>query len=479
MDNNGVDPERFAPEPIVSQMGDIPDREYAPFFFSEDKPRLTVEMTNDELQQVIAALRNGAYMTYGDDGTAVFWAFLKNVQYPIVGGDMSCDDIADCIDSDENVQDTIVDMLEGNEDFRDNIVQIITEHSDGSEFQKNTPIDPEFRLTITQPECDLDVLYGQCLGIVQTANRLIEDFLQQWETYTNSGEVVSDLVNSVPLLAELANASGMSGILEYANDLVDSVAENYLSDYDLEYEDALACELFCAAQTNDCNLTIQMTCDILNTRIGNALTLSNLTEFIVSLTDQDISGFNVADLYMAFFFNAMQIGNIVLPLSFGIDQWFNVISAFNEANDDWTTVCETCPEIVCYDLRVGLYGWYACNAFATPDAYWGLWYDGEGIGPGAADQAFFWRHAAGAISGVAQAITLTFNTSPGSIFIRAGNGTMYEIAVSGTSIEFNEDNMPDLFPYNSSSDSFDITFTANHAPSDSFRVTRMCYELVP
>jgi hypothetical protein len=220
------------------------------------------------------------------------------------------------------------------------------EHPGGTETKIGQPIDPNSRLTITEPGCDLDLLYAQCLGLVQTANRMVEDFIQNWEVYTNQGEVVSDIVQAVPLLAELAQASGITGVLEYANDLVDSIGENYLADYDETYEIGLACELFCAAQpgTEDgCFVTSQMAADILNTRIGNALNLANLEELIVSLTDQDITGFNVADLYLAFFFNALAIGNLVIPVTWGLDTFINVMASFDTGNNDWETECEDCP----------------------------------------------------------------------------------------------------------------------------------------
>lgn len=373
-ENDGVEPNRFAPEPVTGQIGDIPDREYAPFFFSEDKPRLTIEMTNDELQAVIASLRNGAYMTYGDDGSAVFWAFLKNVQYPIEGGDMSCDDVQECIENEQGVQDAIAGILEYNEDFQSFLNHWIETHPNGTLNPKNHPVDPGTLLTINQfGECDLDLLYGQCVALVETANTMIVDFLEKWELYTNKGEVVSDMVNAVPLLSELAQASGIAGVLEYANDLVDSIAENYNGDYDLEYRIALSCELFCAAQNNNCTVTTQMFADIMNARIGNALSLSNLAELMISLTDQDITGFNVADLYMAFFADAIAVGNLIIPTTWGLETWLAVMFASNTPDDDWMSECEECPPPPqdCYDFTIDEQDWVATsNAEYTTNTGW-------------------------------------------------------------------------------------------------------------
>lgn len=399
-ENDGVEADRFAPEPVIGEIGDIPEREYAPFFFSEDKPRLTIEMTNDELQAVIASLRNGAYMTYGDDGSAVFWAFLKNVQYPIEGGDMSCEDVADCIENDEDTQDAIIDMLGDSDEFSEFLAEYMSEHPGGTGYEKNQPIPTTTPLT-TDAGCNLDILWAQCRGIVETANTFIEDWLQKWELYTNKGEVVSDMVNAVPFLAELVSASGISGVLEYANDLADAIIENYTGDYDETYEIDLACELFCAAQTHDeCRLLISDVVDILNARVGGSLSFANVTELIVSLTDQDITGINVADLYMLFFFAAMQVGNILLPDQFGFETFLAIISVINEPSDDWIGLCEECPPPPqdCYDFTIDEQGWIATsNATYTALTGWAATSSGQ------------WLIQNGNHTQTAHSIKITFN----------------------------------------------------------------------
>lgn len=336
----------ICPTPIAQEIESIPDTGYAPFYFSEEGDTLLFGFTSTSFTRVLSALMNGAQLTYGADGFQVVWDFLVNVEYPIIMPD-ECEAIIACIEDDEATQHAIEHMLEHNTEFQDFLSEWIADHPNGTQGGKNKPIDPTIPLTITQPDgdCDLDKLWAQCIGLVETANEMIVDFIEKWELYTNKGEVVSDMVNAVPLLSELAQASGISGVLEYANDLVDAIGENYTGDYDLAYKNALACELFCAAQLNNCRVTSEMAQTILNTRIGNALNISNTLELIVSLTDQDITGFNVADLYMAFFFNAIAIGNLVIPVTWGLDTFVVVMMTFDEGSNDWEELCTDCPEV--------------------------------------------------------------------------------------------------------------------------------------
>lgn len=329
--------------PIIGEIESVPDTGYAPFNFPVEGGVLPFFFTNETFTKVLSALMNGAALTYGDEADQVVWYFLQNVEYPITMPPI-CEEIIECVEEDSDTQHAVEHMLEHNDEFQEFLSEWIADHPGGIILEKNKPVPPTIPLTITQPgECDLDLLYGQCVALVETANEMVVDFLEKWELYTNKGEVVSDMVNAIPLLAELAQASGITGVLEYANDLVDSIAENYNGDYDLEYKIALSCELFCAAQNNNCVVTTQIFADIMNARISNALSLGNLAELIVSLTDQDITGFNVADLYLAFFADAIAIGNLVIPTTWGLDTWLNVMYASNTPDDDWHTECDECP----------------------------------------------------------------------------------------------------------------------------------------
>jgi hypothetical protein len=418
--SEGVPPNKFAPEPVESEIGDIPDQEYAPFYFPPEGAPLIFTFTETIFQKVLSALRNGAMMTYGTDGPAVYWEFLKQVDYPVV----ICEAIIDCIENDEDVQDAIVDMLYANEDFKLNLSNFINEHPGGTEFQKLVPLPPgivDGKILPGNYDCDKDVLWTQCLGLVQTANRMIEDFIQAWEVYTNRGEVIAAVANGIPLVSEATQISGVAGILDYANQLIDAVGEAYLADYTLDYENDLACVFFCLSG-DDCQLTLGEIVDVLNGRVGSNLSTDNITELITSLIDLDVTGLNVADIYMCFFFNALKLANLLIPVEWGLEAFIRVMSIFNEPSDDWEELCPDCPDPeTCVDFTAGEGGWTALfdnpAVFATYHA---------GVGWGAAADGITCAIEK-ELNTTITSVTVTFSEGVGNVHIREFTGDGYAL----------------------------------------------------
>lgn len=256
-----------------------------------------------------------------------------------------CEQLIACLTTDTDTQEALAELIRTNPAIGEALSQYMKEHPTGTVYPKLQPLPPAVtagNILPPNPGCDPDILYAQCIGIVQTANRMTEDFLQTWEVYNNSGEVLSDIVQAIPLVGEIADIIGIPGMIEYANDLVDSIAENYLADYSLEYEQQLACEIFCAAK-DTCVVSIDMLTNIMNARIGSALNLDNGIDLMLSLIDMDVSGFNVADLYLAAFFNMLKVANLILPITWGIEGYLSTIKTFNTPDDDWQELCEDCP----------------------------------------------------------------------------------------------------------------------------------------
>lgn len=256
-----------------------------------------------------------------------------------------CEQLIACLSGDADTQDALAELIATNPAIGDALSEFLRTHPGGTEYPKQQPLPTGVitsNITNPNPDCDPDLLYAQCVGIVQTANRMTEDFLETWETYTNSAETIPAIVLSVPLLGEVADVIGLDGIADYANSLIDAIKEGYDSDYTLDYENALACEIFCAAK-DDCVVTLEMLTNIMNARISGQLTLTNGVELMLSLIDADISGINVADLYLCAFFNMLTLANLVLPITWGIESYLRVTRTFNTPNDDWEILCEDCP----------------------------------------------------------------------------------------------------------------------------------------
>lgn len=257
-----------------------------------------------------------------------------------------CERLIECLNNDTDVQAAIANLIATNPAIRAALSDFVADHPNGTQYPINQQLPSgaaAANILPPNPECDPDILWSQCIGIVQTANRMVLDFMETWETYTNAAETIPAIIGSIPFLGEVADVAGLDAISAYANSLIDSIHENYAADYTLEYEQELACEIFCAAKA-DCVVSIDMLCGILNARLSGQLNLANGLELMLSLIDADISGINVADLYLCAFFNMLKLANLVLPITWGIEAYLTTIAVFNEPSDDWQVLCTECPD---------------------------------------------------------------------------------------------------------------------------------------
>ena len=442
---------------------------------SDEEVYVAFKLSLNQFVAMLSSIDVGSAIAYQDDALKVYWWFIRNF-----GGDAMqfCAKVIDCIENDADV--------------RAALSNFINEHPGGTTYPKEIELPPGAttgNILGPNPECDPDILWTQCIGIVQTANRMVIDFLETWETYNNSGETLNAIIGAIPYVGEVVDVLGIDSVIAYANSLVDAVAEAYSADYSLEYENALACEIFCAAKPT-CNVSLDLLVGIMNTRISNQLNLDNGLELMLSLIDADVSGFNVADLYLAAFFNMLKLANLVLPITWGIEAYLRTIRVFNEPSDDWEVLCEDCPPEPaegCFDLTASPHAWYASLLNGTPTPAFGHWVAGEGLAPAGsaytppADKQFFYTRPAQPGDPIVQAVTFNFNaTATGFQLARQGGAPIQYSGTPVTSITFSEISHPTFFPLNLGTEAIVITFSPyQHAPSAAFRAVEFCYETIP
>lgn len=387
----------------------------------DERTVLPLFVSLNEWVAIASSVDVGADIAYPEQWVEVFWVLIRNTRYSM----SICSLIIDCILNDADVQQALSDF--------------ITNHPGGTTNPKETELPPSVtggNMLSPNPDCDPDIVWGQMVGIVQTVDRMITDFLETWETYTNSGEIIGAVVSAIPVISVLAETIGVDGIIDYANAIVDAIKENYEADYTLEYEQQLACELFCVAKYS-CSLSIDQFQTVMNNRIGNALNLDNMVELMVSLIDADISGFNVADLYFAAFVNMLKVANLVLPITWGIEAFFKTIAVFDTPSNDWEVLCLECPEpnilleayagfpayTVQYDHTEGIYDYYRWYAVSNPDNY-------PKGGVHSVGDVYFYVHEAtvigGTFSGTIQTLTHSY-ASPSDIPCNEGTSNLVMI----------------------------------------------------
>lgn len=183
--------------------------------------------------------------------------------------DMSCEDVADCIESSIDVQ---------------NAINTLNQANGLQEVANGTWKDENFS-AIVGGTCDDDVLYGMVDAVITFLNAIAEDFFEQLEEQTNVIEALG-VAEDVPIFAPVLDALGSELATEYLEFLFDSVAENYLSEYTEVLEDEMECELFCfIKEGKGCEFSI--------TDIAQFFAEKSLTSLLSLETIQDIISYLV------------------------------------------------------------------------------------------------------------------------------------------------------------------------------------------
>lgn len=275
-----------------------------------------------ENRDAVAALFNSAY-TFTD------W-----------DGCMDCATVQDCIETDEGTQNAITNLMQSQQGFPPQYP-----------YGENLPDEALSRdfADGTNPGCDLDILWAQCLAIAVGTNSSILFVLNQTEVTTNVVELADKLFQSVPLLATAYNASGLDGALDLINYFQESVLEEYAAQYTTTpggVQDTIACALFCACK-DDCVITIERIVNVLSDRLAVYTTppsLDGLTDLIETLAGVSVDTTFVVDLAFYVSWGMVKVANFLFGNRFDNVLQIWLALAVNDANNDWMILCTDCPD---------------------------------------------------------------------------------------------------------------------------------------
>jgi hypothetical protein len=281
------------------------------------------------------------------------------------GDDMSCADVADCIENDPLVKQAL-----------DNIVPSVP--IDGMVFPPGAPLTPS-QMTMRLNEidaCAFDPYWAQVEQYVDYMIDLGQDVLDQLALYS----AALDAGENIPMgkfLGKLKNSSTAGKVIEFLQWVLTTVKAAYEAADNAANRDAIKCAIFCQFR-DDCLITIQGTLDVLNERNGGLLTPGDLTDLLSMVDAFMAAAFNPAlalDLWLMFLMgSAKTAGMFGLQ---GIDETIQMVLAVavNDANNDWETKCDDCAEPEGNLNIVPLSGWAAFvnTAFVEMDGLLEIW----------------------------------------------------------------------------------------------------------
>jgi hypothetical protein len=217
--------------------------------------------------------------------------------------------------------------------------------------QAGEPLSPE-ELAENQagdsnPTCDLDILWAQCLALVQYTNQLIVDALEAAEAATNSVELMQ-VITAIPGLDEV----GADAVAGYIALIQDAIAENYAGEYTEAKEQEIACAIFCACR-DDCEITIERVNQVYHDLVAPFFgdlpsTFSTLAAFMSYFIDQNVGSDVVVYVLHYTIWAGGALANLFLG-DIGTKSLQVLLQmAVSEADDDWMILCTECPDAYCH-----------------------------------------------------------------------------------------------------------------------------------
>lgn len=331
----------YCPTSVEQDIGVVPEEGYNPYFFPDEGAYLPFFFTSETFVKVLSSLVNGAAVTYGDEGRAVVWEFLRNVEFPV---DM-CQVIADCLnDLDSPARQALMDILasqEAGDTYITNSMGMTTE---------------QIASTVLDKGCDASEIAGAVIAIVDTFDEYIVDAIQIIELGTNDEERIASFISGFPAFGVLP----VDEVIDMAQDFLEDFSENYVAAITPEWKDEVSEALYCLAlEQPDCKLTFELLYTYFQTRATSGLdlvaTVYDLANFITGgdfANDELIASGMYAILLASlkvgqefFGMNAPKIGAITRD------------APPSSAWEDWDECDPPPPDPACMDLTASEHGW--------------------------------------------------------------------------------------------------------------------------
>jgi hypothetical protein len=281
-------------------------------------------------------------------------------------GCMDCAGVAECIATDEGTQEALDGAVAtfistGGSGIYNGLAGMFPGIG-AYTFPAGVPQSPsqvavdQAQASVTNPTCDNDILWSQCLALVQSTNRIIVDVFERIEAATNSVEL-ADAATEFPIIGWVKEALGGDFVLDLIQYWQNSIAEGYNAQYTSDVENEIACGLFCVGQANGCELTLENCYDYFTSRLmahADIPPLSSFIDFLEFVTGLTVDGTLVVDLAFYTSWLGIKWGSFFFSEPFG--DRFKLITALavNDANDDWILLCDTCPQTYCDSMAEGL-----------------------------------------------------------------------------------------------------------------------------
>jgi len=296
--------------------------------------QIEIPNTQQDIRNFLGVLLDlGHWWNYERTGTnlgsLVATTWQETLANTLIGECVNCDDILDCIETNEAIQ------------------QAIAKYAGQSNIPSNQPeisANLAGQLINSPTGCDNDIIYGMTLQLVEFSDRLIRDFFEVVKATNLASENVGFLISAIPVVETLP----IDELFELGYKLAEDMEVAYLSASTTLLKTEIACDLLCLAQDNDCVLTLEMVRDYFQEKADVVFDYTSPVTFFIDFIDGTFVSNAVYYGMNILFFQIFAFGGKFLEYLF--TDYLKVInSMFNDPNSDWTIECATCPDTWSWD----------------------------------------------------------------------------------------------------------------------------------
>lgn len=283
-------------------------------------------------------------------------AFEAETRYNLMTPVDFCALMINCIVNDTDVQDALtawlIQSIQNNIDVQNALNQVY------KETDHNVPIPPgrmTENLLPANPGCNLDVLFGQIVSLVENMNTNNTDAFEAFEELTDVTERAVLLMGAIPVVETLP----IDEIVDYAQQIwTDDLFDAYIANDTTGYRDEIKCDLFCIARANGCQLTMNDMKLYFAQRVG-ASPEDAVAEAIAYMVAGTWTGTEVNDLFYWVQTSMMIFGNKYFDIV-GLKP-FGVYLKLGDPDSDWMILCDDCGTCVYFPFDVAPYDWEIIN----------------------------------------------------------------------------------------------------------------------
>lgn len=276
---------------------------------------------------------------------------------------VNCEDVADCIDTNEPTQLAIANQIDTNEAIQKAIADQIANNNMITNNVYNTTVVGSPMLSSQRnagvsktTACEPNALFGSITAIVKQLHQNNNDFLEVFQLTDNAQQRLSKIVKAIPLLNEVP----IDEALDFASQMATEIKENYEAQWTTSLEDEYRCALFCLVKEREgCELTFQDMVEYFNNRLGTSLEPINFFKAVVQyFISGTWTGTTVVDIMMLIQLSAWQEASEWTGITLRSLQTVGALGA-NDPDPDWALLCEDCGErqMMVYNFLPSTAGW--------------------------------------------------------------------------------------------------------------------------